>query len=191
MQTPKLFVISAPSGTGKTTIIKQVITSLPTVTLSISHTTRSPRISEKDGVDYFFVDKETFRLKIEQGDFLEWAEVHGNYYGTSKKHIEETIEKGRIVVLDIDVQGAMQVKRIDNIKSVFIFIEPPSMEELIRRLETRGTESKESLERRVSNANKELQYKDQYDYVIINDDLGNAVKEMEELIIQETTSSGK
>ncbi|MBU3914141.1 guanylate kinase [bacterium] len=181
----KLFVISAPSGTGKTTIIKSSKLLLPELTLSISHTTRLPRKGEKESVDYFFVSKEEFKKMIDNQEFIEWAEVHGNFYGTSKKHIDSSVNNGKIVVLDIDVQGAMQIKKLQDRQAVFIFFNPPSIEELARRLESRGTETEESLKKRINNAKNELAFKDQYDYIITNDDLEKAVKEFLETIKKE------
>lgn len=186
-----LFIISAPSGTGKTTIYKKVQQILPNLVFSISYTTRFPRPGEKNAVDYFFVTEEEFKAMINRNQFLEWAEVHGNYYGTSKKFIEENRRAGDGVILDIDVQGAMQLKKLANLEAIFIFIKPPSFEELTRRLISRGTESQQVLEKRIENAKNELSYEEQYDYVIINDNLDVAVKQFLEVIDKESGNLGK
>ncbi len=179
---PKLFVVSAPSGAGKTTIIHRAIGVVPELVLSVSHTSRRPREGEIDGSDYFFVDADDFTRKIENKEFLEWAEVHGNFYGTSVKEINKRIENGETVILDIDVQGAQQVRKNEEIKAVYIFIEPPSMDELKNRLANRGTESEESLQKRLKNAKHELTFKNQYDFVIVNDQLDSAVEEFVRII---------
>lgn len=182
---PKLIIISAPSGSGKTSVFKQARTILPNLIFSISYTTRKPRDGETDGSDYFFTNAHHFRQMIQEDQFLEWAEVYGNYYGTSKTFIQNAQADGKIVVLDIDVQGAMQLKEIPNLEAVFVFIMPPSLEELSRRLVSRGTENEESLKRRLANAEKEMSFRDRYDYQIVNDDLDRAVDEFLKVVIQE------
>lgn len=179
---PKLFVISAPSGTGKTSIIKKARLACPSLLLSVSYATRSPREGEVDGVDYSFISKEEFEKKITQDDFIEWAEVYGNYYGTCREFIKKHQGEGRIVILDIDVQGAMQLqeKKLD---AEYIFIAPPSIENLKERLEGRGSENPETLKRRLSNAQHELSFQDRYSHVIINDDLEVAYQEFLETIL--------
>jgi guanylate kinase len=179
---PKMLIVSAPSGAGKTTIIHQAIKAIPELVLSVSHTSRPPRKGEIEGVDYFFLTTEEFRQKIERNEFLEWAEVHGNYYGTSIDEIKKRIQAGKTVVLDIDVQGAQQIRKISELHPVYVFIVPPSLEELKRRLEIRETESKESLQRRIKNAEKEMTYKDSYDFLIVNDQLDKAVKEFIDIL---------
>lgn len=180
-----LFVLSAPSGGGKSTILKRVMAELPGLIFSVSHTTRSPRPGEKDGRDYHFVSRDAF-LAIQQrqpSGFLEWAEVHGNLYGTSREEVERHLQAGRDVVLDIDVQGAMQVlKAVD---PVTVFITPPSLGELEHRLRGRGTESEENLALRLDNAKKELSLRDRYDYLIVNDQLPDAVESLRAVIIAE------
>lgn len=168
--TGKLFVISAPSGAGKTTLIKKILNRVENLSYSVSHTTRPPRKNEQDGVDYFFIGPEEFEQKISQGDWLEWASVHGNYYGTSAGFVKNCLEKGRNLLLDIDVQGAAQVMSSD-LNPVTIFILPPSLDILSQRLENRKTDSKEVIARRLENAKTEIAQKDRYRYVIINDDL--------------------
>lgn len=180
-----LFVLSAPSGGGKSTILKRVMADLPGLVFSVSHTTRQPRPGEKNGQDYHFVDRDSFR-KIQQQQppgFLEWAEVHGNLYGTSRKEVDNHLQIGNDVILDIDVQGAMQV--MDAADPVTIFISPPSLEELEARLRRRGTESEEDLGLRLENATKELGFKERYTYLVINDKLQEAVESLRAIIIAE------
>lgn len=179
---PTLFVVSAPSGAGKTTIIKSAKKSIPKLVLSVSHTSRSPRPGEQHAKDYFFISADEFRNKIKNGDFLEWAEVHGNYYGTSREEIEKLMQQGKIVVLDIDVQGALQIRNIEGLQTRYIFIEPPSLEELKRRLEERNTETPESLAKRIDNAKSEMSHKDKYDHVIVNDVLEKAVEAFKKIV---------
>ena len=139
MKNGNLFIISAPSGTGKTTILKRVIAELENIVFSVSHTTRVSRPGEEKDVDYFFVDKDTFVTMQEQGLFLEWAEVHGNLYGTCRNTVQAIIEQGKDIILDIDVQGARQLMDTLKNKGVFVFISPPSLQELEKRLVNRGT----------------------------------------------------
>lgn len=179
----QLFVISAPSGTGKTTMLGRVMTEIPALEFSVSHTTRAPRGAEQDGVDYHFVEKSFFEAQIEQGFFLEWAQVHGNFYGTSFSAIQDKLEKGIDVILDIDVQGARQVKSSSFSHSVQIFIAPPSMEELERRLRSRGTEGEDAVLTRLANARTEMQASADYPYLIINDTLEQAVLMLKGVIL--------
>ena len=170
-----LLVLSAPSGCGKTTILNRVLSTLPGLVFSVSHTTRAPRPGEQNGIDYHFVDDATF-LRMRDQDppgFLEWAEVHGNMYGTSVEEVERQQQNGLDVVLDIDVQGAVQVR--DRTAPVTIFIAPPSIEELERRLRGRGSETEAAIALRLHNAREELVCADTYEYLIINDRLGDAV----------------
>ena len=180
-----LLVLSAPSGCGKTTILRQVMAELPGLAFSVSHTTRQPRPGEICGRDYHFVSMEQFKAIRDQqpSGFLEWAEVHGNCYGTSRPEVESRLAAGADVILDIDVQGAEQVRR--NTQPVTVFIAPPSLEELERRLRARGTESEESVRRRLANAAKEMQAAPAYTYLIINDRLDQAVLELKAVIIAE------
>jgi len=180
-----LLALSAPSGCGKTTILRQVMAELSGLTFSVSHTTRQPRPGEINGRDYHFVSQEQFKAVRDQqpSGFLEWAEVHGNLYGTSRQEVESRLAAGADVILDIDVQGAEQVRR--NAGPVTVFIAPPSLEELERRLRGRGTESEESVRRRLANAEKEMQAAPAYTYLIINDRLDQAVLELKSVIIAE------
>ena len=180
-----LLVLSAPSGCGKTTILRQVMAELPNLAFSVSHTTRQSRPGEQNGRDYHFVSIAQFKALQEQqpSGFLEWAEVHGNYYGTSRQEIESRLAAGTDVILDIDIQGAAQVRR--NAQPVTVFIAPPSWDELERRLRGRGTESEESVRRRLANAEKEMQAAPAYSYLIINDQLDQAVLSLKAVIIAE------
>lgn len=171
----KLFVISAPSGAGKTTLIKQVLNRFNRLSYSVSHTTRHPRKNEQDGRDYFFISIEAFEQKIDQGDLLEWARVHDNYYGTSREVVKNALDKGLSLLLDIDVQGAEQIMASD-LNPVSIFIMPPSFEILSQRLEGRGTDSKDVIAKRLENAKFEMTQKDRYQHVVVNDDLDEAVE---------------
>ena len=173
-----ILVISGPSGCGKSTLLKEVYKEIDSYMFSISTTTRAPRVGEKDGVDYLFTSREDFEEDIKNGQFLEWAEVHGNYYGTSLKPIKKAISKGKLVIFDIDVQGHEIVrKKLDNIVTS-VFITTPSLEELENRLTSRGTDSEEVIERRIKNAKHEIKFFQKYDYFIVNDDLKKASKEL-------------
>ncbi|MGB3649480.1 MAG: guanylate kinase [Desulfobulbales bacterium] len=180
-----LFIISAPSGTGKTTILKKIIAAMKKTVFSVSHTTRTLRAGEQDGVDYFFIDKDTFVTMEQHGFFLEWAEVHGNLYGTSRSTVQAASEQGLDIILDIDVQGARQVKEKLKDKGVFIFIAPPSLEELARRLAGRSTEAEAIIATRLANAKEEMKSIDDYDYVIVNDRVEQAVEILKSIIIAE------
>ncbi|MDP2799967.1 MAG: guanylate kinase [Deltaproteobacteria bacterium] len=176
-----LFVISAPSGAGKTTVCHRVLESIPDLAYSISHTTRPPRYGEKDGVDYFFVSEDEFLRMRERGDFLEWALVHNNYYGTAKRQISDCLGSGKDILLDIDVQGARQVR--DQLSEVIlIFILPPSWEVLEERLGKRQSDDEEALKLRMANARNEVRAVREYDYIIINDDLDEAVRNFKAIV---------
>jgi guanylate kinase len=180
-----LLVLSAPSGCGKTTILRQVMAELPGLSFSVSHTTRQPRPGEVNGREYHFVSPEQFLALRDQqpSGFLEWAEVHGNFYGTSRQEVEQRLSAGADVILDIDVQGAAQVR--SNAEPVTVFIAPPSLEELERRLRGRGTEDEDSLRRRLANAAQEMQEADAYTCLIVNDRLEEAVLALKSVIIAE------
>ena len=173
----KLFVVSAPSGAGKTTLIKQVLKRFSTLSYSVSHTTRAPRGNEKEGLDYFFISPEAFEQKILQDHWIEWAKVHDHYYGTSRDFVEKTLGKGQSLLLDIDVQGAVQIMG-STLSPVTIFIMPPTFEILAQRLENRGTDSRKVIAMRLENATAEIAQKDRYQYVVVNDDLDTAIEDL-------------
>lgn len=172
-----LFVVSAPSGAGKSTLVARLLEAEPGLRFSVSWTTRAPRPGEQDGVHYHFRDEAAFRAKIAAGDLLEWAEVHGRLYGTGRAETLALLEAGIDVILDIDVQGAAQVRR-SGLPAEFVFILPPDYATLERRLTSRATESDETLRRRLRNASLEVARHDEFDYVVINDDLARAADEL-------------
>lgn len=182
-----LVVVSGPSGCGKGTICKELLKRNKDMSISISATTRKPRKGEVDGENYFFLTEEIFKSMINKNEFLEYAHVHGNFYGTPKKFVLEKIENGENVFLEIDVQGALQIKEIYP-DGVFIFILPPSMEELKNRIKKRGTESEDDIKRRYKNAFEEVKYIKKYDYLVINDKVIEAVEKIESIISAEKCS---
>lgn len=186
----RLFVISAPSGAGKTTLIKQVMARFPGVSYSVSHTTRPPRPGETDGKDYFFITKETFKQMINAGEWLEWARVHAHFYGTSRAFVQKQLEAGNNLLLDIDVQGARQIMDA-GLDPVTVFILPPSVEILRQRLETRGTDSAQTIALRLENAKKEIALKHLYQYVVVNDELTTAADQLCAIFEQEMIPAGK
>ncbi len=178
-----LVVISGPSGVGKTTIIKNILQDeelKDKMMFSVSHTTREKREGEVDGQDYFFVSEEEFMRMIEKDEFIEWAKVHGHLYGTSYKNIELAQKSGKLLILDIDVQGAEKVREKMGDSAIFIFIKPPTLEELKKRLELRG--DTKDIETRINNAKKELEYEKKFDYSIVNENLEKAVSQIKEII---------
>lgn len=179
-----LIVISGPSGAGKGTICKALVERDKNLFVSVSATTRAPRKGEIDGVNYHFMTKEDFFDKVDKGEFLEHAEVFGNYYGTLKSNIEELLEAGKNVILEIDIQGALSVKGNSN-EGIFIFILPPSMEELKNRIVNRGSETKESLLKRFQSAYQEINYISKYNYAVVNDVVEQAVEKVENIIFAE------
>lgn len=187
--TGKLFILSAPSGAGKTTILKKVMAQVARLSFSVSHTTRAPRGAEKNGVDYYFVSVDEFLRMQKQGLFLEWAEVHGNYYGTSRPSVSEQLELGQDIILDIDVQGAAIIARDKSVHSVTVFVAPPSIAELENRLRGRGTDSNETIELRLQNAAKEIAAAKDYEYLVINDKLEDAVSTLQSVIVAERSRS--
>jgi guanylate kinase len=179
-----LFIISAPSGAGKTTLCKEVIDIFPGVRHSVSYTTRQARPGEVDGRDYFFVSSDKFRSMVEAGEFAEWAEVHGNFYGTANSTLEEYRLNNVDIILDIDCQGAHQLKQ-RFAGGVFIFILPPSFHELRRRLDRRNSDTDAVIERRIINAAAEIKESRWYDYIIVNDDFSQALGELKSVILAE------
>jgi len=177
----KLVVISAPSGTGKGTVINKLLKKHPDFAFSVSATTRKPRPGETDGVDYYFISKERFKEMIESNEFLEYADYVGEYYGTPIKPIKEYIDLGKTVILDIEVQGAKQVMSKD-IEATTIFLVPPDLDELEKRLRGRGTDSDEKVISRLNRAKQELKEKHHYDHIVINDSSTHAAKEILSLI---------
>lgn len=170
----RLFVVAGPSGAGKGTLIEELLKRYHTASLSVSATTRSPRQGEKDGEQYYFLAEEEFRDAVAKGKFLECAEVHGNLYGTPRERVEQELAGGRDVILEIDVQGARQVRE-KVAGAVTIFVQTPSMKVLEERLRKRGTEEENEIETRIRNALEESREKDDYDYVVLNDELNRAV----------------
>jgi len=175
-----LFIISGPSGAGKTTLVRRVLVDLENIDFTISHTTRKIRNGEEEGKDYYFISDDEFKKMIEEDKLAEWAIVHGSYYGTSKREIEKKGVKGDLL-LDIDIQGAQQMRKRAK-KAIFIFILPPLFQELKRRLEFRSLESSASIQNRLENAQKEIRHYNQFDYIVVNDDLEKAVLELESII---------
>ena len=186
----KLYVFTGPSGTGKGTILSQVLKQDKRLFLSVSATTRAPREGETHGKHYYFLDKQTFEDKINKGEFLEYAQYVGNYYGTLEEPVNEQLKNGNDVILEIEVQGAMQIheKRPD---AVMIFVAPPSIEELERRLVGRGTENPEKVAARMKTAEEELKQADKFDYIIVNDDLDCAIADLLAILRAERCRNSK
>ena len=184
-----IFILSAPSGAGKTTIARRVIREHPEMYTGVSHTTRPPRDGEVEGRDYYFVDAERFEELERAGNFLETATVHGNRYGTSRGEVLDVIDSGRDVILDIDVQGAEQIRR--DIETVGIFILPPSLEELARRLSLRGTDGDDVIRRRIENARREIEQAHLFDYLVVNRDLDEAVGDVLAVIRAERSRASR
>ncbi len=185
MNSGLLIVISGPSGSGKGTVCKQLLSmEIPEIELSVSATTRKPRIGEVEGISYFFKCKEEFKEMISQNEFIEYAQVYDNFYGTPKSHVKGKLEKGKDVILEIDIQGAMQVKK-NHPDAVFVFIMPPSFEELKHRIISRGTESEQDIHKRLHEAYSEVCSSKNYDYIVINDDMYKAAEDVRSIIMAE------
>lgn len=179
----KLIILTAPSGAGKTSITKHLLKRFPQLSFSISAATRERREHEKDGVDYYFLTPEEFQEHIRDNAFIEWEMVYeGKYYGTLRKELDRIWNKNEVPVLDIDVKGAIHVQKQFPGNSLSLFIEPPSVEELKRRLESRGTETPETLQARINKAAYEISFKQHFDRIVVNDDLSKACKEAEDII---------
>ncbi|MDP1559273.1 MAG: guanylate kinase [Nitrosomonas sp.] len=176
-----LFIVSAPSGTGKTSLVKALLQNTPNLRLSISHTSRAPRANEINGRDYHFISKKDFKQMEERGEFLESAEVYGNFYGTSKKWIDETIMSGRDILLEIDCQGAHQVHQLFP-EAVSVFILPPSLDTLATRLKTRGQDNPEIIQQRLAAVREEVGHINEFNYVIINDVLEEAREDLMSIV---------
>ncbi len=181
MNKGNLYVVSAPSGCGKGTILEEVLKNNTNLFFSVSATTRDPREGEAEGVNYYYISEEEFKSEIENGGMLEYAQYCGNLYGTPKKRVLEKLDKGIDVILEIETIGAMKVKKAMN-EAILIFILPPSVAELRRRLNKRGTESQEVIDKRVNEAVEEIKRAVNYDYVMINDELENAIKDFEAIL---------
>jgi len=176
-----LIIISGPSGVGKTTLYKAVLKRFPDVLYSVSHTTRKPRYDEQQGVDYHFISEVDFKKRIQEGRWAEWAVVHGHYYGTSADFLNKGLSSGHDILLDIDVQGTMQIlKHFPD--SITVFLLPPSMDDLKNRLRLRGSDSGPDIEKRLLNAKKEMEKKDTYRYVVVNDHLNDFPYEIRDII---------
>lgn len=179
----KIIIITAPSGSGKTTIVKRLLESYPKLAFSISACTRNPRAGEQDGKDYHFLQEEDFISKIKEDAFIEWEMVYtGKYYGTLKSELQRIWDEGRYPLVDIDVQGALNIKQKYPEDSISLFIQAPSMEELERRLVNRGTENEDTLKERLDKATDELTYAPKFDRIIVNDQLDRAVEEIKSII---------
>ena len=190
MKNSKIFVISGPSGVGKGALVERALKRVPSISRSVSVTTRKRRIGEKENRDYYFVTEKDFHQKLEASAFLEWAEVHGNLYGTLKENIDRILAKGQDVVLVIDVQGGLSVKE-QRPNAVLVFIEPPSFEELRKRLVGRGTELPDMVDRRIMQAEKELACMSSYDHSIVNDNLDAAAEKLVAIIEKERQRTNK
>lgn len=180
--TGKLIVICAPSGTGKSTLINQLKADMPFLEWSVSCTTRPIRAGEEDGKDYHFLPLEKFKDQIARNLFIEWAQVHSNYYGTSKIFVDQGLAMGKVLLFDLDVQGADEMKRIYQETAQVIFIEPPSIDELEKRLRSRGTDADKVILERIENARKELVRKNDYDFLIMNDDVQGAYQRLHTIV---------
>jgi len=179
----KLVLFCGPSGSGKTTVVHSLMKDYPHFVFSVSATTRPKRVNEKEGVDYYFLSEEDFRNKIQQGEFLEWEEVYpGRFYGTLKKQVQEKLDKGNVVLFDVDVKGGISIRNHFGKQLLDIFIMPPSLTALKNRLVARESETAESLEKRLAKAGLELSFADQFSYIIVNDDLQKTLREAELLV---------
>ncbi len=189
MNNPKLFVVSAPSGGGKTTIVKAVLQRHPDFEFSVSATTRTKRANEENGKDYFFLSRKEFERLVRENALVEHEQIYGNYYGTLKSEVDRALGSGRCMVFDVDVKGALSIKRLYGTKAVLLFVEPPSLEVLEERLRNRKTEDEATFRKRMARAESELEIGKQFDHRIVNDVLTRAIDEADELITQQLSSS--
>lgn len=179
----KVIIVSAPSGAGKTSIVRHLLEEVPELKFSISATTRHKRDYEEDGKDYYFITPENFKERLANDEFLEWQEVYDNqYYGSLKCEVERIWNNGQTVIFDVDVLGGLNIKKFYGNNALAVFIEPPTIEELVNRLKKRGTETEESLKKRVDKAEYEMSFADQFDKIVLNDDLKTAQQEMIDLV---------
>lgn len=181
----RLIVISAPSGSGKTSIAKEILRKYPDILFSVSATTRSRRSGEKEGKDYFFLTKEEFAERVKKGDLVEWEEIYGDHYGTLRSEVEKALRSGRVMMFDVDVKGALSIKK-NFPEAVLIFIKPPSVDALKERLVKRKTEDERALRRRLERASMELEQGKHFDYQVVNDDLRKAIEEVDGIIGKHT-----
>ncbi|MCX7880378.1 MAG: guanylate kinase [Ignavibacteria bacterium] len=184
----QLIVISAPSGAGKSTLARHILSVFPNFVFSISATTRKPRPNEVDGKDYFFVSKDEFEKLVKNNELIEYEQIFDNYYGTLKSQVDKNLEEGKVVVFDIDVKGALSIKQKYPSESFLIFIAPPSIDAIKERLVKRGTETTDDIEIRLSRINTEMELKDRFDFVLINDDLEKAKEELAKKITEITNT---
>ncbi len=184
----RLIVVSAPSGAGKTTIVKAILTKYPSMMFSVSAATRPKRETEVDGKDYFFLPRDEFERRIAAGELVEWEEIYGNLYGTLKKEVDKALTSGRTMLFDIDVKGGLSIKRKYPDDSVLIFIKPPSIEILRDRLRNRKTEDDATFKRRMDRVEMELGMASQFDFQVVNDDLQKAIDEVDKIVIEHTSA---
>ena len=189
MPRPKLIVISAPSGCGKTTIAREILRRHPEMLFSISATTRTKREHEQDGKDYFFLTPDDFRKRIERDELAEWEEIYGNYYGTLKSEIDAALRNGQSMMFDIDVNGALSLKRLYPDDAVLIFIKPPSIEILEQRLKNRNTETPETIAKRLERVPMELGKTPEFDFAVVNDELPRSFDTVDAIVVKAIESS--
>lgn len=186
MKRGKLIVISAPSGCGKTTIARAILQKYPTMLFSVSATTRAPRTGEQDGKDYFFLTKEDFQRRVRAGELVEWEEIYSDYYGTLRSEVDRSLNRGKVMLFDVDVKGALSIKKHYPHDSVLIFIKPPNFEVLKQRLLNRKTENEATIKRRLDRVPMELDKGSQIDWQVVNDDLQKAIDNVDHIIRQHT-----
>lgn len=186
MKRGRLIVISAPSGCGKTTIARAILQKYPTMLFSVSATTRAPRVGEQHGKDYFFLAKEDFQQRVQAGELVEWEEIYGNNYGTLKSEVDRSLNQGNVMLFDVDVNGALSIKKRYPHDSVLIFIKPPNFEVLKQRLLSRKTEDEAAMKRRLDRVSMELDKGSQFDWQVVNDNLQTAIENVDHIIRQHT-----